>query len=660
MSFVFPLALAVAALIAAPLIAHLLRRGRAKPVAFPPARLVPITRAVAREHARLEDRALFALRALSVLLFAMLGATPLVRCSRLALERSQGASVALAIVMDDSLSMRAKLPSGLTRWERARRGALELIASTRRGDAVALVLAGRPARVALAPTTDLDAARRALAELALSDRSTDLEGAVGIGRGLLAGLPQRDHQLVVFSDFATDASLDGDPAVWAPLPELRARAETCGVVGAERRASSVSATIACSSGAAASGRTVEALSAEGAADASGVVATAPLGARGGVQRVILALPSGRDVRWLRLSGRDDLPEDDGAPVSSQSQSLEVAVSADPSSTGVSTGGPTLVEQALSALGGDIAVRPLAVLPDGAGALAEYAALILDDPGGIGPEARAALSAWVSRGGVLVALLGRRAESAVIGSTLEPFAQGPLPWEATKSKGLLASSIQWLGPEAAGLSDLAPRGRVRLEGAVAGAKVVGRWDDDAPALLERELGRGLILTFGLPSSAADSDFALRPGFLALLDHVIGLAREHSGLRRGLPGVPFRFPATSKVEVRGPNGHLLTHEVESRAGNQALVFTPELAGRYEINGPDGKEERLVSFDPDELVALPRAVPEAQSVAAAAGRRRDVDASSEVAWIAAGLLALEVSLRAVRHVWRRRGARSLAASS
>jgi hypothetical protein len=658
-NFVFPLALAVAVLVGAPLVAHLLRRGRARPLAFPPARLVPVSPSLAREHARLEDRFLFLLRALSVLLFALLGATPLVRCSRLALERSQGASVALAIVLDDSLSMRSKLPSGLTRWERGRRAALELIASTRRGDAISVVLAGRPARVALAPTTDLEAARRAINELPVTDRSTDLEGALGVARGLLAGLPQRDRQLVAFSDFASDVSLDGDPAVWAPLAELRARTEDCGVVSAERHSGSLSATVACTSAAAASGRNVEVVN--GDAPSSGApVANAALAARGGVQRLLITLPNGREVHWLRLSGGDDLPDDDSAPIGSQSQSLEIAVSADAASAGVTTGGPTLVEQALSALRGDIAVRPLGVLPDGAAALAEYAALILDDPGGIGPESRAAISAWVSRGGVLVALLGRRAESAVIGFTLEPIAQGPLPWEPTKAKGFIADSIAWLGPEAAGLAELAPRGRVRLEGAVPGARVSARWDDGAPGLLERDLGRGVILSVGLPSSAAESDFALRPGFLALLDHVVALAREHSGLRRGLPGLPFRFPAASKVEVRGPSGRLLNHEMEGPASNRVQVFTPDLAGRYRISGPDGSEERLVSFDPDEILASPRVISGGKSAAMASGRRRDVDVSSEVARIGAALLGLEVLIRALRLVLRRRESTRVAAAS
>jgi Mg-chelatase subunit ChlD len=649
MSFVVSAALAIALLVAAPIVAHLFRRGRARELPFPPARLVPAARSIAKERARLEDRLLFALRALAVLLFALLGAMPLVRCSRLALERSTGASVALALVLDDSLSMRAQLPNGTSRWERARRAALELSASARRGDAIAIVLAGRPARIALAPTTDLDAARRALSELHVSDRSTDLELGVQMARTLLRDLPQRDRQLAVFSDFAAPSPLEGEPAVWAPVVELLTPAENCGVASAQRGASSISASVACTSAAAASGRRLELLaldpSSSGARE-SAALAGAPLLARGGLQTVAVPAPNGREILGVRLTGTDALESDDLAAVGRESSALEVAVTADPSRGAASTGGPSLVEQALSALGGDIAVRPLSVLPEQSDQLSRYGALILDDPGGLGPELRSVLVAWVTRGGVAAALLGRRAESAVIGATLEPFAQGALPWEATNAKGLAPSSLDWLGPEAGGLSELNPRGRVRLDGAAGSeARILARWDDGAPFLLERELGRGVLLSFGLPGSADDSDFALRPGFLALLDYVLGVAREHSGQRRGLPGASFRFPASSRVEVLAPGGAPLPHEMEGAGERRMQVFTAEMAGRYRVRGSDGDEERMVTLDPEELLSQPRTAKTSRAAEPLTGRRREVDASPEVARLLVLLLALEVVLRLVR---------------
>ncbi len=158
----------VAVFVAAPYLAHRLRKLQAQDVPFPPAHLVVPSPEKARRRSRLEDRALLAIRALAVVGLAVLGATPFVRCSELSLQRSGGASVALALVVDDSMSMRARVTGekGTSRFERAREGARQLLASAREGDAIAVVLAGAPARVDLAATTDLRAVRDAIDGLA--------------------------------------------------------------------------------------------------------------------------------------------------------------------------------------------------------------------------------------------------------------------------------------------------------------------------------------------------------------------------------------------------------------------------------------------------------------------------------------------------------------
>src|SRR5580658_6110144 len=118
MAFLSWLALGVGLLVVAPYFAHRLRRRRAEEQPFPAAALVPPAPPKARRRSRIEDRALLATRGAAVLALALLGATPFVRCSRLSLQRSGGASVAMAIVIDDSMSMRAADTAGKTRFER--------------------------------------------------------------------------------------------------------------------------------------------------------------------------------------------------------------------------------------------------------------------------------------------------------------------------------------------------------------------------------------------------------------------------------------------------------------------------------------------------------------------------------------------------------------
>ena len=94
-------------------------------------------------------------------------------------------------------------------------------------------------------------------------------------------------------------------------------------------------------------------------------------------------------------------------------------------------------------------------------------------------------------------------------------------------------MAWLGPEANSLGALSRRGtRARLDDAmIPGARVVGAWTDHVPWMLERHVGRGLALTVGLPASLDASDLAVRPAFLAILDHVLRQADQRVGLGRG---------------------------------------------------------------------------------------------------------------------------------
>ena len=241
MSFLVAAALGVGFFVVIPIAAHLLRRGRARERDLPPTALVPAARSVARERATLEDRVLLTIRALLIASLAVIGATPFVRCSRLSLNRSAGASVAFALVLDDSHSMRQQSPDGSVRFERAMHAARELLASAREGDAIAIVLAGKPARLALAATTDLNAARRALGELSESDRSTDLEGAVGLARTSIASVPHRDKRVVLLSDLAGTALSEGQPPLWTPVPELASPLENCAIFAAERRGRRIAA-----------------------------------------------------------------------------------------------------------------------------------------------------------------------------------------------------------------------------------------------------------------------------------------------------------------------------------------------------------------------------------------------------------------------------------
>ncbi len=650
MSFVTIFALGLSLLVAAPTLAHLLRRGRANEQPFPAAALVPTTRSSARERSRLEDRGLLLLRALMILTLAALGAGPLVRCSRVALGRSGGASVAIAIVVDDSASMRTRLPGGKTRFQRAIEGAHELLVSARDGDAVALVQAGKPARLSLAAGTDLQAAGRAIDELKPSDRATDLGAALSLARAALSSLPHKDKRIVLLSDLAGELPTEPANDVWAALPELATKADDCGVLRAEQSGPRISVTVACSTEAAARSRSVRLVS------KAGTKAEARVVVQRGEQQLSLDAKPEPNVS-VELTGSDQNPDDDRAEVAPESRGLSLAVHVDTEVEAVATGGAPLLEQALHSLSYGAPVRPLPELPREAGELNDIAALFIDDPPGLTPETRGAIDSWLESGAVAALFLGARGHDTQLGASLEPFLRGAVDWEPVSATTAIdVGSLGWLGTEAESLKELAPKGRARLDTALLpGAEVVGRWSDGKVLITRQERGRGLLFSVGLPVSVEVSDLPLRPAFLALLDHMVGEALRRRGPRASEAGTEWWFPIKGNLQVNGHAGPLALREADGQR-----VVTPETTGRYEINLSGKTEARFIVLPAEEVLSVPKQdVPSAWRASRSDGGSQ-VDASPELGWFFLALLGLELGARFWRLVRERRAQGAIQPSS
>ena len=647
MSFLHVMALAIGLLVVAPLLAHLLTRRRADVRDFPPARLVPPSPPLARRRRRIDDRALFAVRAAVVIALACLGATPLVRCSSLALDRRHGASVAMAIVLDDSLSMLART-GRTTRWDIARRAAHDLVADSREGDSVGIVLAGAPARVALASTNDLSVARAFLSTLGPSHRATDLEGAIDLGKALVRALPQVDRRVVLLSDLA-DGHPEGPPlggsddtALWAPLDEIAKSAANCAVLVADRRRDRVAVRIACSPDGAMTGRSVEIRPKDAPGNA---FATASLPDTGRAAYLELDVRNAGGDLVAALTGGDAIADDDVAPVMASSTALAIAAVVDPSNARLATGGPPPAEQALAALTMDVQVRPLPLVPDRAEDLAQLSGLIVEDPPGFTPEARRAISGWLDRGGVALVALGPRAALAPLGAAFEPILTGPVTWSPSPASGLDEPSAAAFGPSGAGLLDLHPRGRATLDTDSLGgsARVLARWKDGAPWLLSRQVGRGLVFVLTVPVSTDQSDVALRPAFLSLLENFVDAARARNGPQRTDVGEPWIFERTTSLRIIGPrNARVPVADEGTRK-----VVSPDRIGSYEIWLDGDKMIRLAAPAEREVDLRPRRIVPSARAGALGGVRSKVDLSSYVAVVLLGLLFAELSLRA----WSRR---------
>jgi hypothetical protein len=632
-SFVTALALGIAIFVAAPLLAHRLRRLRADERPFAAARLVPPAQPRARRRAQLEDRALFGVRALAVITLALLGASPLVRCSRLSLSRSSGASMAVVIVLDDSMSMRAE-----GRFARARSAASDLLASTRDGDAIGVALAGAPPRVALAPTTDTSAVEAIIAASVPSDRGTDLDGALRIAESLLVSLPQVDKRIVLLSDLApSDGATEGPPVgesvrlpVWTPLADIARPVSDCALVSADDIGKRVRVHLACGKDASAAGRRIEVRAGDR------LVGSATVGASVDVL-VDLDKDTPEGDRTAHLLGGDAIASDDVAPVLVASiGGIGVVVEA-ADETAV-TGGSPVVEQALAALRVDLAARPLPSVPDQPIDFSGLLGIIVDDPPGFTPEQRRALDAYLRGGGVMLLALGRRAAAAPLGATLEPLLAHATTWSETKSKGVPTDApTDLLGEATRSLADVGATHRTVLAPEdVASLDVLLRWSDGAPLVAHKTIERGEVYVTMLPFALDASDLPLRPAFLALLDAFVATTRAHAAPRRSDVGSTWTLPANASRAV-GPGGPV---ELVREGGR--VTLSPPLIGAYHVTIGDREELRVAAPVAKEVDIRPRAARAPSDTSRLGATEAQIDISGHVAVALLALMLAEIALR------------------
>lgn len=546
--------------------------------------------------------------------------------------------MALAIVVDDSMSMRAPDSAG-TRFDRAKEAARELLASSQEGDAIAIVLAGASPRVQLAATTDLSAAKTTIDNLEPSDRATDLDGALSLARSLIAKLPQVDRRVVVLSDLA-DGKSEATPLgegfdlpLWVPL-DMKEAPPDCGIVSADRDGARVRVRWACSRGGNGGGRNVLAIAHHKDEIAHVALPTAANG------DIALTIPGDApDELEVRLAGTDSIASDDLAPVLAASGPGALAVIADTDGETAATGGAPVLEQALTALKLDIAVRPIPAVPDRVEDLAGFIGIVVDDPPGFTPEQRHTLATFTKDGGSLLVALGPRAASAPLGATLEPIVGHATSWDETKSKGADPAKATGVLSEAAkSLEDLGVVRRTQLAHDDAAAlETLVPWTDGAPLVGQRALGRGTGFVVTLPFSLDASDIALRPGFLSLLDLWVERARAQVALRRTDAGTPWAFAHGERVTVTGPAGPLAVSRDD--AGVRA---TPPIIGAYVIEQGGRKETRVAQLPLRELDLRKRAAAASATSTSLGGTQAPVDASPAIAVILLALVAAELALR------------------
>lgn len=154
-----------------PIVIHLLNRRKFREVPWAAMRFLLAAIKKNQRRIRIEQWLLLAVRTLIILLVVSAMAKPFLESLGAVIV---GRRVHRVLVLDASLSM-GYTSGGTTRFEQARALAIELVKGSRQGDAISVILMGRPPRVVIGtPSNNLKEVEKELADLTITHEGTDL------------------------------------------------------------------------------------------------------------------------------------------------------------------------------------------------------------------------------------------------------------------------------------------------------------------------------------------------------------------------------------------------------------------------------------------------------------------------------------------------------
>ena len=228
------------------------------------------------------------------------------------------------------------------------------------------------------------------------------------------------------------------------------------------------------------------------------------------------------------------------------------------------------------------------------------------PAGLTPEVRRAVAAWVEGAAWCCSRSGRARRGRAVGATFEPSWPGRSLGQVAVAGHRPGHGGGALGAAAPSYADLAAKGRASLDaGASDAAEVLARWQDGAPFLLRRPMGRGSVLVLTLPFDPEQSDLALRPAFPG---HRRSLRRPRraarGGARRIDAGQSWTFDGFQGVRVRRLGGPAPTRRSRCSTPTGAAARGAAAGGLlYEIDLGDEKVTRVAAVPEREIDFRPR---------------------------------------------------------
>jgi hypothetical protein len=528
--FLAPWFLGGLALLGIPVLVHLTRRDRAAPVPFPSLMFVRKLPQATTRRRRLRDLPLLLLRALALLLLVAAFARPLLDRARAATDGGQGGRE-LVVLLDRSYSMDA--PGRWARAQDAARRAVETLGPDDRGsvvlfDATAVVVAEHAAGGA--------ALRRAIDSAHVGAGATRYAPALAVASRILARSPLARREALLVTDFQRAAWQDAPEArlpsgarlTWADVggtmpvdvavAAVELRRETAREDSTGERVRPVARLVMRGNGTA---RTVPLTLAVNGRDVQTRSVVVTPSAPATVTFDPIPVPPGWSHATVRIPA-DSLTADDAFHFTfARGQTMRVLLVAGASRNGDAG---LFLRRALAV--GDAPPTVVTAIAPGAlsgGTLGTHALVVLHDAPVRGAAGRQ-LADWVQRGGGLLVALG----DASAAPAWEPALAAQLPArigdvvDRTAGGGARLAAFEqshpvfapFAGPHSGDLT--APRMlRFRTLTPAADARVIARFEDGSPALIERTVGRGRILLWASTLDTWWTDVALDPVYVPLV-------------------------------------------------------------------------------------------------------------------------------------------------
>jgi hypothetical protein len=604
-----PLALLGLLAAALPWLAHRMRRRDLEPVALPTFALLQKAEAHKRRSRGLTDLLLLALRMAIVISAALALAAPYATAR---LSFGDGSIASAVIVIDDSLSMMRR-DGNETLLALAATRARHAIASLPQGSEVALVTAGRRARVLLRRTTDLALARNELERLPQSTvRGADLTGALKLAAQQLDASRHTTRRILVLSDFATHTQLRAEDTHFEGIQTSLQR------IGSVPPAANVYFTSwSALPDPSAKGQTSIAVEIGAYGEAPERV---PVSVRSGereIGRAELHIVAGRARTTIQVP----TPALDADPTALLHIDINDALEAD-NTAGVLLRPSSAVQVML--VNGDphpasdrdelhYALRALrlATATDGAlvlrvvdaSAISKYdltqvdVVVLANVEAPIGASAER-LRRFVQEGGGLLVTAGDHVQPRAYNAALTELLPCRIRARASGTEEVTiappeASKLLPAGPS--GLAQTKAHERLMLD---CESDVPLRFSDGSPALAQADIGRGRSALLATSLDADWSDLPFRPGYLPLLTRLIrGLARAELVITGPVPaGATVQLavpPDAARMEVVAPDG--VRQRYDDLKGKTSVEFAhTDSAGPYRV---------LASGDRGALLDTPR---------------------------------------------------------